>query len=1341
MAAAFGKFITAAEVFHAKKDPKLSTSLHKATGRAGGPTFAIKPLVPSCPKVVLPVQASSPQLRWWGTLTSLLGMLSTLLFKEKCQQCLDIGATIRTMSASVPDIAHRIGVDMPSSSQWRLWMLDIMDHNHLLVSTWYGHAKAVHGRLRYTVLNEATAQLSAWILSEFEGRHCRALFKWTKGFSRPLATSAKGIWRAGIIDEPMDLADHRAMEWQEHWCRNPATVLVSLSRVQDVRAIAKKEDFQPYSVQHLDDAVCTFNDNTALGADQVGPRFVKNLPLEGRIMLVDLLNSCIANVVWPWQLMLNIMVLLPKDLGGERPIALANFLVRLCLRMMRATSQKWCAKWAGHWDHAIASSSALRSAVLQAFMVESANVQGFDWMLILFDLAKFYDTVELPAIMADGLRLQFPTRTLALIIMNYMAPRVIKSGGCFSAWIQPISSILAGCQDANNMGRISLYRVLDKMHELSPKAPLTTFVDDVKLYCEGTKDFIMEQAIPAVKFFVASILNLKFVFSAKSVILASCPRLAHAAVSAAAEHGVSIKKALKAVDLGVDISVGKRRSIAKFRQRQAAANARNKRVARLGRRTIKAKIYLQAVVPQRTYGFEVVGISPTSVASISAAHAVHLGSKPGCCSTTVVALESTLGDPGVSLYQRKFLHHIAFWLREGHLRRRLATTWDHFRGLFQGSQAKQRWRFVNGPTASTVAMLIDIGWQPIASDHWIGPDGQAWSLTEQPGDLRDFVAAVVNSVLSNRWRRASSHRFGAGLADVPDLHVPKKFLAMLRRQGRHQEARLLVLIMAAGLWTNSRAVEAGYLTSKLCPLCGVFDDHEQHRVYGTCATILQAGLPGIVSTQHLVQHADCESARGQTIWLRGLPPRLDLSASPPPRDLITHQYGELASFEGKLDVTGHDIYLDESGGANARDRRLRRCGWGLSILKATHQDPDLPPVLDLLWGMAGNLPGDIQSPPRACLQAMIQALTITTGDITVKPDAAYLVDGFQAGRHLRPEGLNADLWHQIGILVKGRGHEVRVLKVDAHLDHSKVIDGAVDIQDYHGNSLADALAAVGASISAMPWHLTESQKAADSRSHLILRRLLAAHFHFVKEVPRRAGIHRPKRVKGARSAFQMLMKNSGHSFPLARVPRALRSMPHRVSCSTCNQGSSRKTLKAWLKRPCQGAAIPSVSHGADICRAPSHVQVRVGRADLDRSHMLLHRCGLWWCSTCGAYTTVGGARSSAKLLRQPCKGRAVRGTAGHDYLTRIGLGKMPKSGQRWPQPGHVGNFMADPFNAIPLTALRGTKTTLRLQDIPPAEDLPPCVQEDDEGHQSEEDLDFEDEPDPFDLGHQGFDEP
>ena len=81
-------------------------------------------------------------------------------------------------------------------------------------------------------------------------------------------------------------------------------------------------------------------------------------------------------VSWPWQLMTNIIVLLGKPTGGERPIALANFVVRLLLRMLRPESQKWCTKRAGHWDHAIAKSSALRSALLQSFMVESAVAMG-----------------------------------------------------------------------------------------------------------------------------------------------------------------------------------------------------------------------------------------------------------------------------------------------------------------------------------------------------------------------------------------------------------------------------------------------------------------------------------------------------------------------------------------------------------------------------------------------------------------------------------------------------------------------------------------------------------------------------------------------------------------------------------------------------------------------------------------------------------------------------------------------------------------------------------------------------------------------------------------------------
>ena len=34
----------------------------------------------------------------------------------------------------------------------------------------------------------------------------------------------------------------------------------------------------------------------------------------------------------------------------------------------------------------------------------------------------------------------------------------------------------------------------------------------------------------------------------------------------------------------------------------------------------------------------------------------------------------------------------------------------------------------------------------------------------------------------------------------------------------------------------------------------------------------------------------------------------------------------------KLDLGGKTLYLDESGGEDADDERIRRCGWGLAFL-------------------------------------------------------------------------------------------------------------------------------------------------------------------------------------------------------------------------------------------------------------------------------------------------------------------------------------------------------------------------------------------------------------------------
>jgi len=406
------------------------------------------------------------------------------------------------------------------------------------------------------------------------------------------------------------------------------------------------------------------------------------------------------------------------------------------------------------------------------------------------------------------------------------------------------------------------------------------------------------------------------------------------------------------------------------------------------------------------------------------------------------------------------------------------------------------------------------------------------------------------------------------------------------------------------------------------------------------------------------------------------------------------QLGCLPMSEGKIDVSNHEVFLDESGGEHTSDTRLKRCGWGLALVQKVEGGE--VQRCNFIAGVAGTLPGLFQSTSRACLEAFIYILANSTGPLVVKPDASYLVDGFNSRRYQAPEGTNADLWHAIGLLMNNRTEDVQVLKVEAHVEDHRVIDGDVDYYDFFGNHMADALASRGAKLHAVSSAIVQEQASMDARAWQVLKRLVAVNMHFVKTAPRRSGMSKPDRLPGMPTMFQRLAQASGHTFDIP-VPRSAKKCPLRLKCKECLQGASRFVLKQWLKdRKCTGKGVQGGGHGHEVHKAQPNVAIRVGRVDLHRSHLLQHRLGLWWCAKCGYYTTYGSRKSSAKLLRKEC--REVAEGAGKDYLKRIQDGLMPKLGQSWPEPRHTMSSPSLPFQAVSLVRLR-SKTTVTLQPL------------------------------------------
>ena len=238
----------------------------------------------------------------------------------------------------------------------------------------------------------------------------------------------------------------------------------------------------------MDAALFTFKDATGMGLDCMGPLLLKHLPLEAREELAMLLTSVVEQQAWPWQALMACVALIPKvggggggEAGGERPIGLLTFLVRLFTRCCRPKMRKWCDAYCGHWDHAVSSSSALRSALVQHLRVEIAQLTSRHWALILWDLREFYDSIGLAALVDSALRRHYPARVLHLIVQAYQAPRVLRCGKSSSEWVTPVDSIVAGCGEANNLARCALYEAAEAVSRVSPLMQLGQFVDDIKV--------------------------------------------------------------------------------------------------------------------------------------------------------------------------------------------------------------------------------------------------------------------------------------------------------------------------------------------------------------------------------------------------------------------------------------------------------------------------------------------------------------------------------------------------------------------------------------------------------------------------------------------------------------------------------------------------------------------------------------------------------------------------------------------------------------------------------------------------------------------------------------------
>ena len=153
---------------------------------------------------------------------------------------------------------------------------------------------------------------------------------------------------------------------------------------------------------------------------------LKRSPPQSRAAPCDIVNSIITNVIVPRQMMLNVVQLIPKPKGGDRPITITSSVFSLVMDVLGIQMNEWQEAQVAFWDDAVNGSSALRAALNRRMMDELEAGETAHTISGYCDLEKFYDSISIPKLVYHAQAADFPMRPLALILQVHLSTRSLR---------------------------------------------------------------------------------------------------------------------------------------------------------------------------------------------------------------------------------------------------------------------------------------------------------------------------------------------------------------------------------------------------------------------------------------------------------------------------------------------------------------------------------------------------------------------------------------------------------------------------------------------------------------------------------------------------------------------------------------------------------------------------------------------------------------------------------------------------------------------------------------------------------------------------------------------------
>ena len=1007
-------------------------------------------------------------------------------------------------------------------------------------------------------------------------------------------------------------------------------------------------DVLDFGVEEVINAINAYPGRKKGGSDFWTSPQLKHLPYEIMRPFASVLTGVQRFMHWPIQVILNLGSLIPKPHShGQRPISKTPFLYRIWCILRNGIIKQWDATNTPSWDTASPGHSAETAAGSRLWLMELAHLSGNAAAALLWDLDKFFDTINLHDVRRIAVDFGYPRRELALALSMHRAPRLLQMAGISSCAILPLLSILQGCTHSSRFAKLVTWRPIERagkdvqdirdVDRSLARVSSSTFVDDVAQLAIGSRSAVSRALTIAGISFVASVKRFRLAISSKSLVVASDLQLAKLiSCTVHREAQVKLTACSSGRDLGLTLTGKPKRNTSLQDNRMLKTRNRLRRIAPLAR-SLKAarKLIATGALPQVLWGSSSIGIAPTKVKQLRTmvAGACGIGGAGRCASTAIAISLGHLRDPEIVCATKQVSMWIDIWRGDSTIRALTTRFWaEALARVLVGDQVV--WNRVCSPLSATIAVMHHHGWKLMAPFKWTDPSGFEWVADfDEPKET--IFQIVTRFILKSIWQRAAGFEAGSGLehgvhwhatlqlhkklSKSPPRDIEDSEVAQLEDDADEDEwtsssLSWLEVFLTGGYWTNERAARANPSAVRSCPRCGYHTETALHWLW-LCPKNRLIPDRRVQSTQTLISQAVEGERTHSCLWLRGLLPLDLVHINTPFTDTSEIKYivREMAPSQWP---SGH-YCTDASGGEHNSFPILRRCGFGVVLLSndlsvsRVHSSRALNDLIT--FGAFGALAGERHTVPRAELFAIVEVVNnlVQGASARISTDSKVNVDLHSSGRARCLSSTNNDLWRSFFDAIDSRSLSISLTWCKGHPTIELVRQHAISVNDAVGNILADALAERAAKEFSV-----YSEDAFGAKWH----------FDLVNKIQKRAVV-----ILAETANRQVVKTTRAARIPAPTLANAALSSQHRITaigkvlhCFACQRHSAPGVVaaRAFLATPCKPDAILSASYSAGTVRPtriPPGRVIQIGRQTVHDSHEILIFKGLHFCKKCACY--------------------------------------------------------------------------------------------------------------------------